>query len=100
MAMRDTRATMNISLPRSMKAWIDRQVRTRGYGTASEFMRSLVRDAKARQEQIEKSLVAAMKQPSSPMTKADWDAIRREGERRAEPARARARKAGVRRKSA
>lgn len=36
-------ATMNISLPDSMKAFIDEQVSEHGYGTGSEYIRTLVR---------------------------------------------------------
>lgn len=34
---------MNISLPEALKAFVDRQVSTRGYGTSSEYMRDLIR---------------------------------------------------------
>ncbi|MGQ0567669.1 MAG: ribbon-helix-helix domain-containing protein [Gemmobacter sp.] len=36
-------ATMNISLPDDMKAFVDEQVRTRGYMTASEYVRDVLR---------------------------------------------------------
>jgi len=35
--------TMNISLPDSLKEFIDQQVSTRGYGTSSEYLRELIR---------------------------------------------------------
>jgi antitoxin ParD1/3/4 len=35
--------TMNISLPEALKAFVDQQVRKRGYGTSSEFVRELIR---------------------------------------------------------
>lgn len=34
---------MNISLPDSMKSFIDEQVASGGYGTSSEYMRALIR---------------------------------------------------------
>ena len=34
--------TMNISLPDDMKAFVDEQVRARGYMTASEYMRDVL----------------------------------------------------------
>lgn len=34
---------MNISLPASMKEFVDVQVREQGYGTSSEFVRTLIR---------------------------------------------------------
>ncbi|MEJ2409919.1 MAG: type II toxin-antitoxin system ParD family antitoxin [Novosphingobium sp.] len=36
-------STMNISLPEALKAFVDRQVDTRGYSTSSEYVRELIR---------------------------------------------------------
>lgn len=36
-------STMNISLPENLKAYVDQQVDTRGYGTSSEYVRELIR---------------------------------------------------------
>jgi antitoxin ParD1/3/4 len=36
-------ATMNISLPDALKAFVDEQVNVRGYGTSSEYVRELIR---------------------------------------------------------
>jgi antitoxin ParD1/3/4 len=36
-------STMNISLPEQLKAYVDEQVSTRGYGTSSEYLRELIR---------------------------------------------------------
>lgn len=36
-------ATMNISLPDTMKSFIDDQVLDQGFGTSSEYIRALVR---------------------------------------------------------
>jgi antitoxin ParD1/3/4 len=35
--------TMNISLPESLKEFVDQQVSNRGYGTSSEYVRELIR---------------------------------------------------------
>jgi len=35
--------TMNISLPDSLKSFVDEQVASRGYGTSSEYLRELIR---------------------------------------------------------
>lgn len=37
--------TLTISLPESLREFIDRQVKTRGYGNTSEYLRSLLREA-------------------------------------------------------
>lgn len=34
---------MNISLPETMKSFVDEQVSRRGYGTSSEYVRELIR---------------------------------------------------------
>jgi antitoxin ParD1/3/4 len=42
--------TVTISLPESLKAFIDRQLATKGYGNVSEYFRSLLRDAQQEEE--------------------------------------------------
>jgi len=42
--------TMNISLPESLKSFVDRQVEQRGFGTSSEYVRELIRREQERQE--------------------------------------------------
>ena len=36
-------ATMNVSLPESLKEFVDHKVTEAGYGTASEYVRELIR---------------------------------------------------------
>lgn len=38
-------ATLNISLPESLRAFVEKQVASGGYSTASEYIRELVRNA-------------------------------------------------------
>jgi len=42
--------TLTISLPDSLKAFIDTQLATRGFGNVSEYVRSLLREAQAKEE--------------------------------------------------
>lgn len=42
-------STMNISLPDTLKDFVDEQVSQRGYGTSSEYMRELIRKDQDRQ---------------------------------------------------
>ena len=42
-------STMNISLPASLKHFVDQQVTHRGYGTSSEYVRELIRHDQDRQ---------------------------------------------------
>ncbi|TDN80762.1 type II toxin-antitoxin system ParD family antitoxin [Stakelama pacifica] len=43
-------ATMNVSLPDTMKSFVDEQVAGRGYGTSSEYIRELIRRDQNRQD--------------------------------------------------
>lgn len=42
--------TVTISLPESLKEFINRQLATKGYGNVSEYFRSLLRDAQKEEE--------------------------------------------------
>lgn len=43
-------STMNISLPETLKSFVDEQVAGRGYGTSSEYIRELIRKDQDRQK--------------------------------------------------
>ncbi|MBU3887093.1 MULTISPECIES: type II toxin-antitoxin system ParD family antitoxin [Methylosinus] len=45
-------ATMNVSLPEAMKAWVERQAESDAYGNASDYIRDLIRKDQARKEAI------------------------------------------------
>lgn len=45
-------ATMNVSLPEAMKAWVERQAEGGHYGNASDYIRDLIRRDRERQEAI------------------------------------------------
>lgn len=78
------RASMNISLPPALREWVEQQVEVRGFGTASEFVRDMIRRERERmqRERIDQKLLSAMKTPVSELTEGDWKAIRREGKKR------------------
>ena len=42
-------ATVTISMPDSLKEFVDQQVRTQGFGNVSEYFRSLVREAQTKE---------------------------------------------------
>ena len=52
-------ATMNVSLPESLKEFVEAQVRECGFGTSSEFVRELIRREQAR-TQIRRLMVEGM----------------------------------------
>jgi|BogFormECP12_OM1_1039635.scaffolds.fasta_scaffold45862_1 antitoxin ParD1/3/4 len=73
--------TMNISLPDEMKAFVEAQMATEGYASASEYLRALIREAQKRQakQALEAKFREALESgPATPMTKEDWAALRRE----------------------
>jgi antitoxin ParD1/3/4 len=41
--------TLTISLPDSLKEFIEHEVQTKGYGNVSEYVRGLLRDAQAKE---------------------------------------------------
>ncbi|HEY1934245.1 MAG TPA: type II toxin-antitoxin system ParD family antitoxin [Acetobacteraceae bacterium] len=43
-------ATITISLPDSLKAFVESRLATGGYGNVSEYFRSLLREAQAKEE--------------------------------------------------
>lgn len=72
--------TVTISMPESLKAYIDEQVADEGFGTVSEYLRSLIRDDAKRktQERLEARLLEGLGSELSPMTREDWQTLRRE----------------------
>ena len=57
--------TMTISLPDSLKEFIEREVETKGYGNVSEYVRGLLRDAQKRESdaRLEGLLLAGLAAP-------------------------------------
>ena len=51
---------MNISLPDDMRAFVDEQVRARGYATTSEYMRALIREQKDGIERLRALVIEGM----------------------------------------
>ena len=58
-------ATMNISLPESLKAFVDERVKARGYGSHSEYLRDLVRkdEIEAAKDKMRSLLVEGLNSP-------------------------------------
>ena len=77
---------MTITLPDSLSAWVNEQVEKGDYESPSDYVRRLIRQEQRRRvrEQIEQNLLEALDSgPATPMTRKDWEDIRREGRRRA-----------------
>jgi antitoxin ParD1/3/4 len=64
-------STMNISLPETLRAFVQRRVKRGGYGTASEFVRELLRIEQARDE-LRTTLVASLESPAREVNAGFW----------------------------
>ena len=72
--------SMNISLPEPLKQFVDGQISTGRYSSASEYVRELIRADEKRKtkEQLEAMLLEGLNSAQSELTKAEWKAIRSE----------------------
>ena len=68
--------TMNISLPASMKAFVDEQVAGRGYGSCSAYIRELIRRDLDRQHLRSLLLDGGESEPSATADAAYFDKLR------------------------
>jgi antitoxin ParD1/3/4 len=67
--------TLNISLPASMRAYVDQQVAAGGFSTASEYIRQLVREdqRRAAKQRLESLLMEGLASgPSIEFTDEYW----------------------------
>lgn len=73
--------TMNVSLPDVLKEFVDQQVSSGRYSSASEYVRELIREDEKRkaQDRLEAMLLEGLNTEASAMRPEDWDKIRREG---------------------
>ncbi len=74
--------TVNISMPKSMKNDVDEIVEAEGYGNTSEFFRDLVRGRlnERTQRRLDELILEGLNSgPATPLTKQDFEDIRRRG---------------------
>jgi antitoxin ParD1/3/4 len=69
-------STMNISLPDSLRSFVDEQVASRGYGTSSEYVRELIRKDQDRQHLRHLLLEGAASTPGAAADAAYFDGLR------------------------
>ena len=78
--------SVNISLPTNQRQFVESKVSRGGYSTVSEYFRELIRQDEKREAEarVEASLLQALESGEpTPMTKQDWDDVRKEVKRRA-----------------
>lgn len=69
-------STMNISLPDSLRSFVEDQVSTRGYATSSEYVRELIRKDLDRQHLRGLLLDGASTEPTAPADADYFEALR------------------------
>jgi len=70
-------STMNISLPESLKSFVDKKVKGGRYGTSSEYVRELIRRDQSR-EQVRRMVLEGLESPNlGEVDSAYWASKRR-----------------------
>lgn len=70
-------STMNISLPETLKAFVDSQITERGYGSSSEYVRDLIRKDQDVQR-LRRLLLDGAESPPGVVADADYfDSLRK-----------------------
>ena len=69
-------STMNISLPDTLKSFVDEQVSQRGYGTSSEYVRELIRKDHDRLHLRNLLLKGAGSKTAAPADRAYFESLR------------------------
>jgi len=80
-------STMNISLPDTLKSFVDEQVSQRGYGTSSEYVRELIRKDQDRLHLRELLLAGAASAPTTAVDAAYFEDLRKKVRQAATPGR-------------
>ena len=71
-------ATMSISLPDDIKAYVDERVRSGGYETSSDYFRELIEREQSGVDQLRQHLLeGAASPPAGPADAAYFDRLRR-----------------------
>ena len=72
--------TLTISLPEKMKEFIESEVTLGSYGTVSEYLRALVRDAQNQRTnaKLDELLLEGLQSEVKDMTAQDWEEMRQE----------------------
>ncbi len=75
---------ITISLPESLKTFIDEQLATKGYGNVSEYFRTLLRDAQQREADARLEILLAeglaMGGDDIPLNKEFWVDLKKEAQ--------------------
>jgi antitoxin ParD1/3/4 len=76
----DLSTSMNVSLPRTLRSYVDERVSSSAYTSASEYVRELIRkdrEERAAHDRLERLLLDGYQSgPATERTEADWAAMR------------------------
>ena len=78
-------STMNISLPGSLKSFVDQQVSQRGYSTSSEYVRELIRKDQDRLQLRDLLLSGGTSAPGAPANASYFESLRNRVRKSPEP---------------
>jgi antitoxin ParD1/3/4 len=94
--------TVTISLPDSLKEFVDAQVASKGYGNVSEYFRSLLREAQQKEAdaRLEALLLEGLASDSIPLNDEFWQCFKMKTEQIPRKYAGRTRKAGRTQKKA
>jgi len=70
---------LNVSLPDSLRQFVEQQVEEGGFSTTSEYVRHLIRQARetTSSSRLEHLLLEGLQSgPAEPMSRSEWDALR------------------------
>jgi antitoxin ParD1/3/4 len=79
-------ATMNVSLPDEMKAWVEEQAKSGSYANSSDYIRDLIRTDEARRRMWAEIQIEVDKGIASGVSKRSWDEIMETARARAKAA--------------
>ena len=71
--------TLNVSLPDSLRRFVEEQVEQGGFSTTSEYIRHLIRKARESEAsaRLENLLLEGLHSgPAEPLSRPEWDALR------------------------
>jgi antitoxin ParD1/3/4 len=70
--------TLNISLPETMRSFVEEEVTAGSYSTVSEYIRMLIREAQDRKtrEELERKLLESLGGEAREMDAGDWERLR------------------------
>ena len=77
-------STITISIPDSMKQYVEAQVQSNGYGNVSEYFRSLVRESQRKEEdrKLEMLLLQGLESGTIAVTPEFWKDLKAEAAER------------------